>query len=141
LASRASCENRLEAIAVLYDVLRTTAMDASMALRFGRYRVDDAIAVVRSKAVELLDSLEAIECYSYLGYEVVRTMLDLQALHCYSLNKDPDYSNVVGELTTGPDRLISEELLKGMGIVRQTELVREGADSLRSAVSALATKI
>jgi hypothetical protein len=112
-----------------------------MALRFGRYRVDDSMAVVRSKAVELLDSLEAVECYSYLGYEVVGTVLDLQTLHCYRLNKEPDYSNVIREITSGPDRLISEELLKGMGVVRQAGLVKGGADSLRSAVSALATKI
>ncbi len=141
LASRVSCENRLETLAVLYDVLRTTAMDMPMSLKFGRYRAEDAIAIVRGKATELLQSLETIECYSFLGYEVVRTVLDLHAMHCYALNKEPDYSNVTGELTSGPDRLISEELLKGMGMVRQPQLVKAGADSLRSAVSALATKM
>jgi hypothetical protein len=141
LASRVSCENRLEAISVLYDILRTTAMDMPMSLKFGRYRAEDAIAIVRGKALELLESRETIECYSFLGYEVVRTLLDLHAMHCYALNKEPDYSNVTGELTSGPDRLISEELLRGMGIVRQSQLVKAGADSLRSAVSALATKI
>ncbi len=141
LASRSSCENRLEALTVLYDVLRTTAMDMPLALRFGRYRADDAIAIVRGKAIELLDSRETIECYSFLGYEVVKTVLDLHAMHCYTLSKEPDYSNVTKELTSGPDRLISEELLKGMGMVRQVELLKAGADSLRSAVSALATRI
>lgn len=141
LASRTSCENRLETLAVLYDVMRTTAMDQPMALRFGRYRSEDAMAIVRGKAAELLRSLETVECYSFLGYELVRTVLDLHAMHRYALGKGPDYSNVVAELTSGPDRLISEELLKGMGIVRTAELVREGADSLRSAVSTLATKM
>jgi hypothetical protein len=141
LASRSSCENRLEALAVLYDVLRTTAMDMSMSLKFGRYRSEDAVAVVRGKALELLDSRETVECYSFLGYEIVRTVLDLHALHCYALKKELDYSNVTGELASGPDRLISEELLRAMGIVRQPELVRAGADSLRSAVSALASRI
>lgn len=141
LASKASCENRLEALAVLYDVLRTTAMDMPMSLKFGRYRSEDAMAIVRGKATELLQTLETVECYSFLGFEVVRTVLDLHAMHCYGLGKEPDYSNVTGELTSGPDRLISEELLKGMGMVRQSELVRAGADSLRSAVSALATKM
>ena len=51
------------------------------------------------------------------------------------------YSNITSELTSGPDRLISDELLKGMGMVRQTQLVKAGADSLRSAVSALASRI
>jgi hypothetical protein len=141
LASRTSCENRLEALTVLYDVLRTTAMDNPMSLKFGRYRAEDAIAIVRGKAMELLGSQETIECYSFLGYEIVRTVLDLHAVHCYSLNKEPDYSNVTMELTSGPDRLISDELLKGMGMVRQTQLVKAGADSLRSAVSALASRI
>ena len=141
LASRPSCENRLEALAVLYDVLRTTAMDMPMSLKFGRYRSEDAVAIVRGKALELLESRETIECYSFLGYEIVRTVLDLHALHCYALKKELDYSNVTGELASGPDRLISEELLRTMGIVRQPELLKAGADSLRSAVSALASRI
>jgi hypothetical protein len=141
LGSRTSCENRLETLAVLYDVLRTTAMDMPMSLKFGRYRSEDAMAIVRGKALELLESRETIECYSFLGYEVVRTVLDVHAMHCYALGKEPDYSNVTRELTSGPDRLISEELLKGMGMVRQTELVKAGAESLRSAVSALAARI
>jgi len=141
LASRSSCENRLEALSVLYDVLRTTAMDMTMSLRFGRYRSEDAVAIVRGKALELLESRETVECYSFLGYEIVKTVLDLHAMHCYALKKEPDYSNVTGELVSGPDRLISEDLLKEMGFVRQPELVKEGADSLRSAVSALASRI
>jgi hypothetical protein len=141
LASRASCENRLETLGVLYDYMRTTKMDMSMALKFGRYRSEDAMAIVRAKATELLGSLETIECYSFLGYELVRTALDLHTMHRYALGKEPDYSNVTGELTSGPDRLISEELLRGMGMVRTAELVKAGADSLRSAVSALATKM
>lgn len=141
LASRASCENRLETLGVLYDILRTTAMDMPMSLRFGRYRSEDAMAVVRGKANELLRSLETIECYSYLGNEVVKTVLDLHAMHCYAIGREPDYSNVTGDLTAGADRLISEDLLGGMGIVRTAELVRAGADSLRSAVSSLATKM
>jgi hypothetical protein len=141
LASRSSCENRIETLAVLYDLLRTTALDTTMALRLGRYRADDAIAIVRRKAAELIASLETIECYSFLGYEVTRTVLDIYAMHCHALNKEPDYSNVTGDLTSGPDRLISEELLREMGFVRKRELVRAGADSLRSAVSSLAAKI
>ncbi|HVC26849.1 MAG TPA: hypothetical protein VND40_01685 [Nitrososphaerales archaeon] len=141
LASRSFCENRLEALSVIYDVLRTTAMDMPMSLRFGRYRSEDAVAIVRGKALELLESRETVECYSFLGYEIVRTVLDLHAMHRYALKKEPDYSNVTGELTSGPDRLISEDLLKAMGIVRQPELVKAGADSLRSAVSALAARI
>lgn len=141
LSSRTSCENRLETLAVLYDVLRTTAMDLPMSLRYGKYRSEDAMAIVRGKALELLGSLETIECYSFLGYELVRTALDLHGMHCYALGREPDYSNVTGELASGPDRLISDELLKGMGIVRSTELVRAGADALRAAVSTLANRM
>jgi hypothetical protein len=141
LASRSSCENRLETLGVLYDVLRTTSMDPTMALRLGRYRADDAVAIVRGKGAELLSSLETIECYSYLGQEITRTVLDIYSMHCHTLKKEPDYADVTGDLTSGPDRLISDELLREMGIVRKRELVRAGADSLRSAVSALAAKI
>jgi len=45
IASRESCENRLEALSVLYDIMRTTSMDMRMALKFGRYRSEDAMAI------------------------------------------------------------------------------------------------
>ncbi len=141
LASRSSCENRLETLSVLYDILRTTEMDMPTSLKFGRYKAEDAIAIVRGKAIELLASLETVECYSFLGYELVRALLDVYSMRCRALRKEPDYSTVTSELTLGPSRLISPELLMGMGIVRKAELVRAGADSLRSAVAGLAAKI
>jgi len=141
LASRSSCDNRLETLGVLYDVLRTTAMDFRMTLKFGSYRAEEAMAIVRGKADELLASLETVECYSFLGNELVKTLLDVYAMRCHALRKEPDYSNLTGDLTFGPDRLISAGLLTGMGLVRTPDLVRAGADSLRSAVEALAAKI
>ena len=141
LASRTSCENRLEAIAILHDVLKTTSMDTKMALKFGRYRSDDAVAIVRQKAGELLASRDTVECFSFLGVEAVRTVLDLHAVHCHSLGKKPDYANVTSELASGPDRLISQELLRGLGLTRHPGLVKPGANALRAAVSSLATNM
>ncbi|HUI01498.1 MAG TPA: hypothetical protein VLX56_07700 [Nitrososphaerales archaeon] len=141
LASKSSCEVRLETLSILYDVMRTSAMDMPTSLKFGRYRSDDAMAIVRGKANELLASLDTVECYSFLGYEVVRTFLDVHAMRCHALRKEPDYSQVTKELTSGPDRLISEEILRGMGLLRPTELLRAGADSLAKAVAALAAKM
>ena len=141
LASKESCENRLEEVAVLYDIFETTDMDAAMSLKLGRYRSEDAIAVVRSKVEELLSSVQTIECFSFLGIEGVRTILDLYALQCNKLRREPDYSGVIGLLTSGGDRIISEEVLRGLGFVRKTEMVEAGAESLRSAISTLARKM
>jgi len=141
LASRTSCENRLDGVAIVYDILETTELDSVMSLRLGRYRSEDAIAVVRAKAEELLSNMETIECFSFLGIEGVKTILDLYALQCHRLRMEPDYSNVLGVLASGKDRIISEEILRGLGFVRKTEMVRAGADALRSAISTLARKM
>ena len=100
-----------------------------MALRFGGTGPTMPWRSCAARRAELLSSLETIECYSYLGHEIARTVLDLHLMHCHALKKEPDYADVTGDLTSGPDRLISEELLREMGIVRKRR-AREGGGRL-----------
>ena len=141
LASRAACENRLEGLSVVYDVIRTAAIDEEIAICFGRYREIEAFDVLRMKANELLDSMQSTECFAFLGQEVVRSILDLYALHVSKLAKEKDYSRVIRELTVGSDRLISEEVVKSLALVRTSEMIASATQGLKSAVSSLAKKI
>lgn len=141
LASRASCENRLEALSVIYDALRTSTSSAELLPQTGRYKDADAFDVVRRKAEELVGSMESVACYSYLGRETVRSVLDLYALHSSRLEKEKEYISTIRDLTVGKDRLISEEVLRSLGLVRSREILRNATDELKSSVSALAKRI
>jgi len=141
LASRVSCENRLEALSVIYDVLRTSTLEKENAVQLGRYREIEATQVMEMKVEELLGSMQSAECFSFLGQEVVQSLLDLYVLHVSALSKEKDYSRVIRELTVGRDRLISEEVVKSLGLVRSPEIISSATSGLKAAVSSLAKRI
>ena len=141
LASRVSCENRLEGLSVVYDVLRTSGIGAEAAPQLGRYREIEAVEVMEMKTAELLDSMQSAECFSYLGQESVQSLFDLYVLHATRVSKEKDYSRVIRDLTVGDDRLISEEVVKLLGLVRGPEVIRSATPGLRTAVSLLAKRI
>jgi len=141
LASRVSCENRLESLSVVYDVLRTSPASVEVFPQLGRYRDAEAFNLLHFKAEELILSMQSVECFSYLGTETVRSILDLYSLHASRLAKEKDYTSTIRDLTVGKDRLISEEVLKSLGLLRSQEMLRSATDELKTAVSALAKKI
>src|ERR1700691_2709823 len=53
--------------------------------------------------------MQPAECFSYLGQEVIESLMDLYLLHVSKLSKEKDYSRVIRELTVGGDRLVSGE--------------------------------
>jgi len=141
LSSKASCENRLEAISVVYDVLRNTSMVGDLAAEMSGYREAEAIQVIAMKANELEESMQSVECYAYLGQVAVKSLMDLYTLHTAKVSLEKDYSNIVRDLTVGDDRLISEEVVKSLGLVRSPENIKVASDGLKSSVSLLAKKI
>lgn len=141
LASKASCENRLEAVSVIYDILRNTNMEGELAAQMAAYREPDAIQVISMKAKELEESMQSVEGYAYLGQVAVRTIMDLYTTHTAKATIEKDYSSIIRDLTVGEGRLISEDLVKSLGVVRSKENIRVGADGLKAAVSVLAKKI
>jgi len=141
LSSKASCDNRLEAISVIYDVLRNTSMAGDLAAQMAAYREPDAVKVIAMKAKELEESMQSVECYAYLGLIVVKSLMDLYTLHTAKISLETDYSNIVRDLTVGDDRLISEEVVKSLGLVRTPENIREATKGLSQSVSLLAKRI
>lgn len=141
LSSRVTCENRLEGLSVIYDAVRTSGVGAGAAPYFGRYREVEAFKVMETKAKELLEMMQSAECFAYLGQEAVQSLFDLYLMHVSKLRKERDYSRVVRDLTVGSDRLISEEVVKSLGLVRSQEMIGSAATGLKSAVSSLAKRI
>jgi hypothetical protein len=140
LASRASCEIRLEAVSIIYDVLRTTGAGPSLSMRLGRYASRESSEILGAKANEILASMESAECYSFLGQEVTKSLLDLYLLRASRRSREPDY-DVTGDLTAGKDRLISMDVIKALGLVRTEQIIRTASEGLKSSVSLLAKRI
>jgi hypothetical protein len=141
LSSRAACENRLEALSIVYDVLRTSDASLDMLPQLGRYKDAQAFNVLKLKAEELIQSIQSVDCFSYLGREMVRSVVDLYSLHASRLSKAKDYNTTIRDLTIGEDRLISEEVLRSLGLVRSPEMLKDANAALKTAVSVLAKKI
>lgn len=141
LASRASCENRLESLSVVFDVLRTSSGAPELLPQTGRYLDAEAFTVLRRKAEELIGSMQSVDCFSYLGKESVRSLSDLYLLHAAHLSKETEYISTIRDLAVGKDRLISEEVLKSMGLVRTPEILTNSTEGLKRSVSLLAKKI
>ncbi len=134
-ASRETSENRLGGLTVLYDILRTVELDGSLARPLARYRSKETEEIVKRKASYLLDTLLSTESFAYLGYELVRTMVDLLRYQAARLGREPVYQEIIESLTTGSDRLLSERVIRSLGLVRSKEMLMTGSQSLRESIA------
>jgi hypothetical protein len=126
-AGRAGCGARLDGVTVLHDLLREGSKEATAQSEWPKVRTEILVA----KAQELVAKAELAECYSYLGQELVDNMTDLLKIH-------PKRTLV--SLTSGPDRLLGERLIRQLGLVRNGEAIRSGIEVVKQQVSLLARK-
>ncbi len=140
-ASKSSSERRLEGLSIIYDVMRTSHLDNEGVRTFDRFSSAAAFEVVDAKVRFLLSSLQSVDTYAYLGFESVLALSALLQLHSIRSSSEPNYTAIVTNLTRGPDRIISEEVVKSIGLNRTERSVRENADILRESVSDLAKRI
>jgi hypothetical protein len=141
LASRAACDNRLEGLKIIYDILRTSESYPELTLMLGRYGSRELEKIAEKKARHLMNSLQATECFSYLGFEVVESLMHLLKFHSQRLGKEPDYPSIIGNLTVGNDRIIAEDVIKSLGLVRTKEVISAAKEALREGISQQAKRI
>lgn len=128
---RASCESRLEGLAVLYDVLGG-GHEGGRAVkpRWSATRLE----CVGSKARELNQRIEHSECYSYLGMETLNALRQLIA------REGRPTKTGIGPsvLTTGKDRMLGDRLLRELSLVREHDSLKEVLELVKVQVSSLA---
>lgn len=132
-ASRASCEARLDSVAVLYDVLDTPGQDMESE---GRGRINYEVA--KRKAASLADGAQLADCYAFLGCEVVEALPHMLEPRKAAGGRVQEQSMLVSLLSKGEDKMISETVIDGLGIRRPRESVEVALKSLRHQVSELA---
>jgi hypothetical protein len=141
LSSRAACENRIEGLSVLYDFIKSAEVDLTLASSLARYRTDAYFEIVRNKAIYLIDQLQIVDSYTFLGIEVVRTLLDLLAMQATKTGRDIDYSSPITRLTVGNDKIVSEQLVRSLGIQRSAEMIEDATEKLNAAISHQARRV
>lgn len=124
-SGRAGCGARLEAATVLHDILREGSATAKSDSEWSQVRTQ----ILDGKARELITRIELAECYSFLGQDLVDSLLAL-------LRKRP--RSTIHSLATGENRLLSERLMRQLGIARSEETVRAGLLRVKEQVSLLA---
>ena len=132
-SSRASCESRLEGLAVLYDVLGG-GHEGGRAVR-SRWSAT-RLECVSSKARELNQRIEHSECYSYLGMETLNALKQLIAREGGPTKTGTGPS----VLTTGQDRMLGDRLLWELSLVREHGTLKEVLELVRVQVSSLARR-
>jgi hypothetical protein len=126
-AGRAGCGARLEAVAVLHDLLREGSKEAAGESEWPKSRTESVVA----KAEELMTRVELAECYSFLGQDLVDGMMTLLKLHP---------KQTLATLTGGRDRLLGERLVRQLGLARSEGAVKTGLGALKQRVAVLARK-
>jgi hypothetical protein len=132
-SSKMSCESRLNGLAVLYDVLGGGHEGTkAMGTRWSDIRLE----CVSSKARELNQRIEHVECYSYLGTEILNALGQLTAREGRATKTGMGPS----ALAKGKNTLLGDRLLKELGLVRERDSLKEALELVRAQVSRLARK-
>jgi hypothetical protein len=134
-SSRPACGARQEAISVLYDVVGSRQ---GVAPRNRPPLLPARLEVVKSKANELLGTVELAECYSYLGQEVAGGML---AILSPGGREKPPKAIGLGPVFEGEGRLLSDRLLKDLGLTRGKAAMEAGCQELKEQVTSLAKRV
>jgi hypothetical protein len=132
-SSKQASERRLEAIAVLHDILRTRSTPTSGPERGWS---DIGLEILRQKSSELGLRIEHSENYSFLGQEVVDDVMQLAAQG--GSKRGPKVSSDKGELVVGGERLLGGRLVEDLGLVKEAPSLEASLKAVNEQVSALA---
>jgi hypothetical protein len=141
LSSREACENRIEGMAVLYDLMKSTEPKSDLASSLSKYRMEESFQIVKNKATYLLDQRQMVDSYAYLGLEAVKTLTDLLAVRAANSGRDVDYATPITSLTVGERKIISEELIHSIGIQRSVIMLEEVSRALSGAIAHQARRV
>ena len=140
-SSREACEKRLDGLSTVYDIISSSGADARSNRLIEVRRTEHAVKVLYAKARNLIDSLQSVDCFAYLGYEAVTTLFALLELQSIKESAEPEYGAIVSVLTKGRLGIISEAVIKELGWRRDEKTLTRATDLLRQAISDQAKRI
>jgi hypothetical protein len=132
-ASRAACEGRLEALALIYDLAETPTKGKEVA---SPESVRASYELLRRKSMAILQASQPAESFCFLGLEVARRLP--QVLKNRLGGRET--SEVFTVLSGGENRLLAQSVVRALGIDRSPDAIRRTLGALRSQLSMLARK-
>lgn len=136
-----ACAKRLDGLLTVYDIVSSSGADARSNRLIEARRTEHAAKILHAKAGNLIDSLQSVDCFAYLGYEAVLTLFSLLELQSIKESVEPEYGAILSVLTKGRLGIISEEVIKELGWRREDKTLTRAADLLRQAISDQAKRI
>lgn len=136
-ASRASCERRMDALSVLYDLL---AVKGASPDREAPKREDTPYEILSAKAKGLLGAIQPVDCYAYLGHDAIATLRSLAGIGVGS-HQGGDEPLFLSSLSKGREGLLSEHVVDALGFGRQERVVSKSMAQLKGALAAFAKNI
>jgi hypothetical protein len=136
-ASRGACENRLDGLSVIFDVIETSE-EGEAERRPATARA--GYEVVKRKAQDMLSATQPVDCYSFLGHVVCSSFPSLAVRGRAGGRKEKDASKVVTGVA-GEGGLLSDRVVKQLGLTRSERMVARGVEALRDEVTKLAKSI
>lgn len=132
-ASRKSCDARLDALGLIYDLKGTPGSDEGSA---APESVRASYDLLRRKSAAALQASQPAESFCFLGLEVARSLPQILK----SRYGRKETSALVSSLSGGEGSLLAQSVVGALGIVRPLESVEKALGALRSRVSALTRK-
>ncbi len=140
-SSRRSCERRLDGLSTIYDIISSTVAEGRSTQLIETRRSEYSVDILQAKAKNLLDSMQSVDCFAYLGYDAILTLSALLELQSIKGSMEPDYGLIVTALTKGKLQIISEEVITSLGWTRSEKEVTMTMDLLRQGISDQAKRI
>lgn len=140
-SSRLSCLKRIDAISILYDILHTMNADVHRSKESPDYTSYTSFEIVKNKASSYLDELKIVDSFSFLGLVTVTSLLDLLYFYSTSKSIESDFTFITTTLSKGEKRLISQDVLNSLSLVREEHTLKASLGKLHESVSSLAKRI
>ncbi len=140
-SSRRSCERRLDGLLTIYDIISSTVLEGRSSQLIETRRSEYSVEILQAKAKNLIDSMQSVDCFAYLGFDAILTLSALLELQSLRRSMEPDYGLIVTAVTKGKVQIISEEVIKSLGWTRSEKDVTRTMDLLREGISDQAKRI
>ncbi len=136
-ASRATCASRLDGIGVLRDLMTHRRPLQGQVQSPG----DESFQIMKGKVTELGTRMEHAECFSFLGLELVTSLLSIPSTEKGRKRSGAGLGPDVGSLVSGEGRLLGEMVETDLGLTRDKETVQSAASLLEKQISSLAKTV
>lgn len=138
-SSRRGCGDRLDSLSILNDAINASSVEDSEDVRGSSTKVE--FEIVKQKSDYLVGSIRNVDSYAFLGLVLYSYLPKVSRLHSKAERVEVDPALLVSSLSVGDHKMLSDGVIRRLGLVRSEKTLRSGVTSLREEVADLAKKL